>query len=89
MRGTVVTGIMTFAIVYFVCLVHGVQDRNQTNQTNQTNEINPPACSIQPFFSFSWPGIKSRSTISPFMIWRSMISVTSASDPTQYQTPSG
>ncbi len=39
----------------------------------------------EPFF----PGIRSRSTISPLAICRSMISVTSASFPTQYHTPSG
>jgi hypothetical protein len=37
----------------------------------------------------SWPGISNRSTISPLQTWRSMISVTSASDPTQYHTASG
>src|SRR2546426_2648798 len=40
------------------------------------------------FFGGSWPGIRSRSTICPLTMCFSMISVTSASVPAQYQTPS-
>src|SRR5437899_702991 len=37
----------------------------------------------------SWPGMRSRTTICPPTMCFSMISVTSASVPAQYQTPSG